>query len=287
MLGKHIYAKAEYRYTRYDGSGDVLGTNRHQLLTGLGVWGFYYLGQLLICVGVAGALEPTVPGTGPGLKEKAAALVSPSRVLLPPAEGFAESAADFGVVDDRKHLAMLQLRIVLHAVFGALHHSGDNARVLTLAHDVVAAARARPLADDGVEFVLIFDPRFIGGKPGIEGELRLFHHAAQRLELCLRFTGDEYPPVLADAVIARAAIGVVGCHLREHGAIARREIRPARLASIHLIVEEEGADHGHRALGHAEVIEDLRAPHPLELLALHWRQRLGGDDELLHRRRRV
>ncbi|MBB4838641.1 outer membrane immunogenic protein [Sphingomonas kyeonggiensis] len=37
MLGKHIYAKAEYRYSRYDPLGDASGTSRHQLLTGLGV----------------------------------------------------------------------------------------------------------------------------------------------------------------------------------------------------------------------------------------------------------
>lgn len=37
MLGKHIYAKAEYRYTHYYRDGDGFGMNRHQLLTGLGV----------------------------------------------------------------------------------------------------------------------------------------------------------------------------------------------------------------------------------------------------------
>lgn len=37
MLGKRIYAKAEYRYTRYEEPGDARGTSRHQLLTGLGV----------------------------------------------------------------------------------------------------------------------------------------------------------------------------------------------------------------------------------------------------------
>ncbi len=34
-----------------------LGPLPDGLLTGLGVWGFYYLGQLLICVGVAGTLD--------------------------------------------------------------------------------------------------------------------------------------------------------------------------------------------------------------------------------------
>lgn len=37
MLGKHLYAKAEYRYTHYYQDGDDFGMNRHQLLSGLGV----------------------------------------------------------------------------------------------------------------------------------------------------------------------------------------------------------------------------------------------------------
>jgi len=31
------------------------------------------------------------------------------------------------MLDDREHLAVLQLRIVLHAIFRALHHGGDHA----------------------------------------------------------------------------------------------------------------------------------------------------------------
>ena len=37
-----------------------------------------------------------------------------------------------------------------------------------------------------------------------------------------------------------------------------------------------------RAFRHAELVEHLGAPHALELLPLGQRQRLGGDDDLLH-----
>ena len=42
-----------------------------------------------------------------------------------------ECAADFGVLYDGKHLAMLQLRIVFHTIFRILHDGGDNAGRLT------------------------------------------------------------------------------------------------------------------------------------------------------------
>src|SRR5262249_18884599 len=36
-------------------------------------------------------------------------------------------AADFGVLDDGKHLTMLQLWIVFHTIFRILHDGGDDA----------------------------------------------------------------------------------------------------------------------------------------------------------------
>ena len=66
-----------------------------------------------------------------------------------------ECAADFGVLDDGKHLAMLQLRIVFHTIFRILHDGGDNSGGLTFPHDVVASPRARPVADDLIELILI------------------------------------------------------------------------------------------------------------------------------------
>lgn len=42
-----------------------LGPLPDNLATGLGVWGLYYFGQMLICVGVAGSLAPSsLPGEG-------------------------------------------------------------------------------------------------------------------------------------------------------------------------------------------------------------------------------
>ena len=46
-----------------------LGPLPDNLITGLGVWGLYYFGQMLICVGVAGSLAPPssdLPGEGGG-----------------------------------------------------------------------------------------------------------------------------------------------------------------------------------------------------------------------------
>ena len=117
------------------------------------------------------------------------------------------------MVDDRVHLAVLQLGIVLDPIFRALHHGGDNAGRLALAHDVVAPPRARPAADDGIELVLVRDTRLVGGELRVEREARLAHHRAQRLELRLRLARDEHPPVLPDAIVARTAVGVV----RRHG----------------------------------------------------------------------
>ena len=40
-----------------------LGPLPHNLVVGLAVWGLYYFGQMLICLGVARALEPPHPAS--------------------------------------------------------------------------------------------------------------------------------------------------------------------------------------------------------------------------------
>ena len=72
------------------------------------------------------------------------------------------------MLDDRVHLAVLQLRVVLDPVLGALHDRGDDARLLALAHDVVSPPRPRPPADDRVELVLVGHARLVGRETRVE-----------------------------------------------------------------------------------------------------------------------
>src|SRR2546425_7223262 len=95
------------------------------------------------------------------------------------------------MVDDGMHVAMLQLRIVLDAVLGALDHRRDDPGLLAPAHDVVAPSRPDPSADDGVELVLVGHARLAGREAWIRAQPRLAHEAAERLELRLRLAGDE------------------------------------------------------------------------------------------------
>src|SRR6266704_6321695 len=145
---------------------------------------------------------------------------------------FIRALAQIRMIDDREHLAVLQLRIVLHAIFRALHHGGDNAGSLALTHEVVTPPRARPAADDGIELILMRDTRFVGGELRGTREAWLMHQRAQRLELRLRLARDKHPPMLPDAIVARTAVGVVRRDLRKHCAVARREIRAPRAPAI-------------------------------------------------------
>src|SRR5688572_1177967 len=104
------------------------------------------------------------------------------------------------------HLAVLELWIVLHAIFRALDDPRDDARGLASAHDVVAPPRARPAPDDRIELVLVSHARLIGRKLRVEREIRLAHEPAERLELRLRLARDEHPPVLSVAIFAGTAI---------------------------------------------------------------------------------
>src|SRR5215510_9420697 len=102
------------------------------------------------------------------------------------------------------HVAMLELGIVLDAILGALYHGRDDPGLLAAPHDVVAPPRPHPSANDRVELVLVRHARLVGRKPRAGAELRHLHDAAERLELPLGLAGDEHPPVLSDAVLARA-----------------------------------------------------------------------------------
>src|SRR5438552_10102679 len=115
------------------------------------------------------------------------------------------------MVDDGMHVAMLQLRIVLDAVLGALDHRRDDPGLLAPDHDVVAPPRPDPSADDGVELVLVGHAFLVGREARIRAQPRLAYQPTERLELRLGLAGDEHPPVLADAILARASIGVEGC----------------------------------------------------------------------------
>src|SRR5690242_15712783 len=110
------------------------------------------------------------------------------------------------MLDDRMHLAVLQLTVVFDAVFGALHDRRDDPGRLTFAHDVVTPAWARPTPHDGVELVLICHACFVRRELRIERETWLPHDRTERLEMFLRLARDEHPPVLPVAVAARAAI---------------------------------------------------------------------------------
>src|SRR5436190_17077971 len=127
------------------------------------------------------------------------------------------------MMDDRVHVAMLQLRIVLDAILGALDHRRDDPGLLAPDHDVVAPSRPDPSADDGVELVLVGHACLVGREAWIRTQLRPAHEPTERLELRLRLAGDEYPPVLPDAILPRAAIRVVWGHRRGSRAIAGRE----------------------------------------------------------------
>src|SRR5262245_64624735 len=108
--------------------------------------------------------------------------------------------ADLWVVDDRVHVAMLELGIVLHPILGALDHRRDDPGLLAPPHDVVAPAWPDPAADDGVELVLVRHARLIGREARVRTQIALTHYPAERFELRLGPAGDEHPPVLSDTI---------------------------------------------------------------------------------------
>src|SRR5499426_3556982 len=81
---------------------------------------------------------------------------------------FIRALTQLRMLDDREHLAVLELRIVLHTIFGALHHGSDNAGRLALTHDVVPPPRACPAANDGIERILMRHTRLVGGELRVE-----------------------------------------------------------------------------------------------------------------------